>query len=237
MEDLDRFVDAYGPAFRYAKDNDLMLHACAARVGALARGGSCLELGLGHGFIAAACASQFRRYVVVEGSKAVIEASRNRDQFLTVDVVFDRFETFHTEERFDVIIASFVLEHVDDPEWVLRRYAGFLRPGGQMFVAVPNGEALNRRLGHAAGLLGSLTELSTADRELGHQRVFTLKSLHALLERAGLRINRSEGLYLKPLTTAQLAQLKLSDNIYAAMVEVGLGYPELCVGILTEVGV
>lgn len=237
MEDLDRFVEAYGPAFRHAKDNDLMLHACAARIGILARGESCLELGLGHGYIAETCASRFRRYLVVEGSQAVVDASRQRGQTLPVDVVVDRFETFQTQERFDVIIASFVLEHVDDPEAVLRRYAQFLRPGGQLFVAVPNGEALNRRLGHAAGLLGSMTELSTADHELGHQRVFTLKTLQDLLVRAGLRIRRTEGLYLKPMTTAQLNQLNLSDAVYGAMVQVGLAYPELCVGMLAEVGV
>jgi hypothetical protein len=47
-------------------------------------------------------------------------------------------------------------------------------------------------------------------------------------------MNTIEGIYLKPLTTAQMAQLNLSKEIMEAFCKVGKDFPELCVGVLLE---
>ena len=62
---------------------------------------------------------------------------------------------------------GFILEHVDDPLLILRHFR-ISRPDGRMFLAVPNAEVLNRRLGQLAGLLDDVTELSENDQLLGH---------------------------------------------------------------------
>ncbi|MCX7271931.1 MAG: class I SAM-dependent methyltransferase, partial [Burkholderiales bacterium] len=59
-------------------------------------------------------------------------------------------------------------------------------------------------------------------------------TLRAALERAGYRITHEEGIYLKPLP---LAVLKTLDNMRAnldAMMQVGIEFPDLCVGLLVE---
>jgi 2-polyprenyl-3-methyl-5-hydroxy-6-metoxy-1,4-benzoquinol methylase len=104
---------------------------------------------------------------------------------------------------------GFILEHVDDPEQILRQYRSFLAAGGTLFIAVPNAEVLNRRLGHLASMLDDMSALSPHDQLLGHKRYFTVCSLKELVERSGYRMHRMEGIYLKPFTTRQIISLHL----------------------------
>ena len=58
-----------------------------------------------------------------------------------VDLVEGYFETFSSDEKFDVINMGFVLEHVDDPIGLLNRVKNWLAPGGRLFLGVPNGNS------------------------------------------------------------------------------------------------
>ena len=228
--DLDTQVPAYDEL--YALDNQLTQDGYPQRVIALALGTSLLELGMGHGGATASFARHFSRYQVVEGSAAMIARFRSRYALPGVDVCHSYFENFDTEERFDNISMGFVLEHVEDAELVLRRFRRFLKPGGQLFVAVPNSDSLHRRIGHEAGLLPALDQLSEADYRLGHRRYFNLASLKACVQRAGFEVSASEGILLKPLTTPQLEQLQLSPAVLGALMTLGRSYPELSNSIL-----
>src|SRR6185312_8893525 len=185
----------------YVLDNRLTLQGYPERVVAMAQTGSMLELGLGHGYSTEYFAKAFQRYQVVEGSQEMIDRFRKRFAIEGVDIAQGYFEDFETDERFDVIGMGFVLEHVDDPASIIRRYAQFLSPGGSIYIAVPNAESLHRRLGHAAGLLPDIYALSPADLEFGHKRYFTLESLVTMVQGEGLEIRKVEGLLLKPITT------------------------------------
>jgi 2-polyprenyl-3-methyl-5-hydroxy-6-metoxy-1,4-benzoquinol methylase len=164
----------------------------------------------------------------------MIEKFRKDHPEIDVEIFHAFFEEFDTDEKFDVIGMGFVLEHVEDPAAVLRRYARFLAPGGSIFIAVPNAESLHRRFGAAAGLLPDMTALSAADIEFGHRRYFTLNSLRELVTGCGLAVGQVEGLFLKPVTTAQLHQLNLGPELLQGMLQVGVAYPELCNSILMQ---
>ena len=229
---IDQDSTAYDRA--YVLDNRLTLQWYPKRVVDLARTGSMLELGLGHGYSTEYFAKTFQRYVVVEGSQEMIDRFRERFPIDGVDVVHGYFEDFETDERFDAVVMGFVLEHVDDPATIIRRYAQFLSPAGSIFIAVPNAESLHRRFGHAAGLLPDIYALSSADLDFGHKRYFTLKSLLTLVQGEGLEIRKVEGLLLKPITTQQMLDLNLSEPILQAMLKVGIDYPELCNALLIQ---
>ena len=220
----------------YVLDNRLTLHWYPKRVVALARTGSLLELGLGHGYSTEHFAKAFQRYVVVEGSQEMIDRFRQRFPSDHVDIVHRYFEDFETNERFDAIGMGFVLEHVDDPAAIIRRYARCLAPGGSIYIAVPNAESLHRRFGHAAGLLSDINALNSADLRFGHKRYFTLKSLIKMVQDEGLEVRKVEGILLKPITTQQMLDLNLSEPILQAMLKVGVDYPELCNSVLIQAG-
>lgn len=229
---LDGMVAAYDEL--YQLDNHLTQDWYPQRVLALAHGRSLLELGMGHGGATSTFARHFSRYQVVEGSAEMIQRFRARHDLPQVDVHHGWFEDFDTEERFDHISMGFVLEHVADPAAILRRYRAFLAPGGTLFVTVPNSESLHRRIGHAAGLLPRLEQLSEADQRLGHVRYYSLGSLKAELQAAGWQVTHAEGIMLKPLTTPQLAQLQLDPRILQGLMAVGQQYPELANSLLVQ---
>lgn len=232
---LDGHIDAYSAENPYDFDNGILLRWYAQRVVALTdRADSALELGLGHGYTAEIFSNHFTRYTVLEGSPAVVGHYRQRFQDRELNIVETYFEQFTSAATFDVIVMGFVLEHVDDPAAILARFRELLAPAGRLFVAVPNAEGLNRRLGHLAGMLPDMQTLSDNDILLGHKRYYTVDSLSQEVKNAGYAVARLEGVYLKPLTTAQMIACQLPAEILRALCEVGVQYPELSCGILAE---
>lgn len=235
---LDTHVVAYQGNNLYDFDNEILLSWYPRRVlHHAASVGSLLELGLGHGYTTSLFSERFRHHVVLEGSPAVIRNFCEKNPNCRSQIVETYFEEFDSEEKFDVIVMGFILEHVDDPLQILRRYRSFLAIGGKMFLAVPNAEGLNRRLGHLAGLLDDLTALSENDRLLGHKRYYTVSSLSAAVKQSGYQIDRLEGIYIKPFTTNQMLSLQLDRKVIDALCAVGIDYPELSCGVLAEISV
>ena len=233
---LDVHVAAYQGENLYDFDNEILLNWYPHRIvlnSGIAR--SILELGLGHGYTTNIFSISFSRHVVLEGSPAVIQHFREKFPECAAQIVQTFFEEFDTEERFDVIVMGFILEHVDNPFEIIYRYKKFLAPGGKMFLAVPNAEVLNRRLGYLAGMLGHMETLSENDLLLGHKRYYTVATLSAEIDRAGYRIDKMEGVYLKPFTTSQMVALNLDKKVIRALCEVGVDYPELSCGILAQI--
>ena len=179
--------------------------------------------------------SRLTRYTIVEGSREIIEAFRSETPIpSSTELIHSYFEDFQPKEKFDVIEMGFVLEHVNDPEAIIRQYQQFLAPVGTLFIAVPNARSLHRLIGHEAGLLDDLYRLSQEDLQLGHQRYFDCASLRKLVLDAGLKIVNVEGILLKPLTTGQLQSLNLPSAVVEGLLKVGVSYPDICNSILVE---
>lgn len=233
---LDNHVAAYQGDNLYDFDNEILLSWYPQRVLHYTDSAcSLLELGLGHGYTTDIFSRRFKPHVVLEGSPAVIDNFRSKYPDCTAQIIETWFETFSTEERFDVIVMGFILEHVNDPLLILRRFRQFLAPGGRMFLAVPNAEVLNRRLGQLAGLLDDVTTLSENDHLLGHQRYYSVSTLSADVTQAGCVVDRLEGIYLKPFTTSQIVSLHLDSSLIDALCTVGIDYPELSCGLFAEI--
>jgi len=233
---LDKHVRAYEGELQYDFDNEILLNWYPQRILNFTKNSkSLLDLGLGHGYTTNIFSKHFEKHIVLDGSPAVIENFKKKYPDCKSKIIETYFETFKSEEKFDVIVMGFILEHVDNPVEILKHYKQFLAPNGKLFVAVPNAEVLNRRLGNLAGLLPNIQELSENDFILGHQRYYTVKSLTEDIEKSGYSIEKMEGIYLKPFTTKQIMSLNFDKKIIDALCEVGIGYPELCCGIIAEI--
>jgi SAM-dependent methyltransferase len=238
IKTLDVHVAAYQGENLYDFDNEILLNWYPQRVMMRSQGAhSLLELGLGHGFTTNKFSNNYERHVVLEGSAAVIRNFHSKFPQCHAEIVETYFETFSTAERFDVIVMGFILEHVDNPLQIIDHYKRFLEPGGKLFLAVPNAEVLNRRLGHLIGLLPDMGALSDNDRLLGHKRYYTVLTLSDDIARAGYKVDKLEGIYLKPFTTNQMISLQLPPPVIRALCETGIDYPELSCGILAEISV
>jgi trans-aconitate methyltransferase len=232
---LDSHLAAYTGNNIYDFDNQIMLTWYAKRiVHHHPEARSVMELGLGHGFSTKLFSDHYPRIVVLDGSSTVIDHFRSKHPDSTAQIVETYFEEFETEERFDLIILGFVLEHVDDPVAILKRFKGFLKPQGRLYVSVPNAQVINRRLGNITGMLPDILSLSENDVLLGHRRYYTVGTLTKDVEAAGLKVEFMEGIYLKPFMTSQMLSLNLSDEFIQALCTLGVDYPELSCGILTQ---
>lgn len=236
MNNLDNLTSEYLPNAATAIENDLVLHWYPKRI--VKRFEHCellLELGLGHGITASIFNAACDTHVIVEGSQVVIDLFQKKHPNFLATLFFDFFETFDTDERFDVIIMGFILEHVDDPGLLLERYKKFLKPDGRLFITVPNAKSLNRRLGLELGIIDDIYNLNANDLALGHKRQFCRDTLRELLIQHGYRVIHEEGIYLKPLPIGLLKTLSNFRANLLAMLKVGINFPELCVGLLIEV--
>jgi SAM-dependent methyltransferase len=88
-------------------------------------------------------------------------------------------------ESFDVVLCGDVLEHLRDPERMLRRVRPLLRPDGRLVLTTPNVANWAIRLGLLFGRW-RYTDRGILDRT--HVHLFTLRTLHETLTRAGFRI-------------------------------------------------
>jgi 2-polyprenyl-3-methyl-5-hydroxy-6-metoxy-1,4-benzoquinol methylase len=232
---LDSHVRAYEGDLTYDFDNEILLNWYPKRIlDSTKDGASLLELGLGHGYTTNIFSKHFDRHTVLEGSPAVIENFKKKYPGCECEIIETYFEEFVSRQKFNVIVMGFILEHVNDPVRILNHFKKYLSPGGKMFVAVPNAEVLNRRLGHIAGLLPDMQAMSENDRILGHQRYYTVETLSNDIKEAGYSIEKMEGIYLKPFTTGQMISLQFDRKIIDALCVVGIQYPELSCGILAE---
>ena len=220
----------------YDFDNEILLNWYPNRILEITSDSkSLLELGVGHGYSSNVFSTKFERHLALDGSSAVIENFARKFPDCDVEIIETYFEDFESDEKFDVIVLGFILEHVDDPVAILDKYRNFLSHDGRMFISVPNAEALNRRIGHLAGMLPDMQALSEFDISSGHQRFYTMDSLTNEINEAGCEIVKMEGIYLKPLTTKQMLSLDLSEELIAAFCKVGVNYPELSLGLLAEI--
>ena len=108
---------------------------------------SLLELGLGHGITTNIFSKHFSRHVVLDGSLAVINNFKKMYPDCGARIIETFFEDFVSEEKFDLIVMGYILEHVDDPSIILTHFKKFLTPDGKVFVAVPNAKVLNQTIG------------------------------------------------------------------------------------------
>ncbi|MCV9998883.1 class I SAM-dependent methyltransferase [Pararhizobium sp. YC-54] len=234
-ENLDAVATEYRPDAATAIENDLILNWYPERI--IRRFGSVdsiLELGIGHGFTPGLFNAACERHVIIEGSQFVIDQFKAKSPDFTGEVVFSYFEDFETEERFDVIIMGFILEHVDDPGMLLERFKKFLKPGGRIFVAVPNAKSMNRRLGVELGKIDDIYSLNANDHAFGHKRQYCRDTLKHEMQSHGYSVSLEEGIYLKPLPLGVLKTLPDFQENLDAMLRVGIDFPDLCVALLME---
>jgi 2-polyprenyl-3-methyl-5-hydroxy-6-metoxy-1,4-benzoquinol methylase len=89
------------------------------------------------------------------------------------------------DDRFDVIVAADVLEHLKQPLDVLRRARALLRPEGHFVISIPNIAHGSVRL---ALLEGRFAYQPVGLLDQGHLRFFTRESIGELLDQAELAI-------------------------------------------------
>ena len=208
--------------------NGLSVRWCTRLFARHWRGDSCLELGPAEGEMTGALVEHFDKVTAVEGSELFAKGIAERHPEVTVHNSL--FEDFDTDERFDAVVIGHVLEHVDDPVWLLSRARDWLKDDGRVYAAVPNARSLHRQAAVIMGLLPHEHAFSDQDRHNGHRRVYNPETLRADVIAAGLKVEVFGGYWLKPLSNAQI-EASWSEELIDAYMALGERYPDIAAEI------
>lgn len=191
-------------------------------------GKSALEVGCGSGLSTQKLCSLFRDIEVVEPSTKNIELLRSKVSDVVCHNVL--LEDFKAPRKYDFVFFLNVIEHVEDPIASLRALSLLVKDEGLIFISAPNCMSLNRRAGYKMGLLKSYDQMAPKDFEVGHRRLYTVAMLTDHCNQADLKVLAMKGMYLKPLSEAQMIQL--GDDAVRAFYSLGEDVPHLCASLL-----
>ena len=191
------------------------------------KGSLALELGPASGLMTKHLVNDFSTIHLIEGSEKLI---KQVPLFTNAIMHCSMFEDFQTEIRFDTIIMSHVLEHVEDPVQLLAKVKNWLAPGGVVIIVVPNAESIHRIVAVKMGILDNIHELNDRDKALGHYRVYDMEILENHVMIAGLKVLQKGGSFLKPLTNEQIEKSWTTEMI-RGFYETGKHFPDHCAAI------
>lgn len=227
--------DNEGRNYFYGFDYDVMHPYMIRSFEPFFLSGSLLELGSFKGEFTRRLINHFDDITCVEASGEAIEEARRKfgDD---VQLINTMFETVTLPRRYDNIVLTHVLEHLDDPIRVLKRINDeWLAEGGRFFLACPNANAPSRQIAVKMGLISHNAAVTPAEAEHGHRCTYTLDTLERDATAAGLKVVHRSGIFFKALANFQWDRLLQTDIISKEYLDgcykLGQQYPDLCSSI------
>jgi SAM-dependent methyltransferase len=177
---------------------------CRRIASMLPRSGRLLDIGCWDGSVACEYTRNFIRESGAElyGADIVVHAA-------AVPVYRKIYETDISHERlpvedsfFDCVVASELIEHVFDTDFVIEEIRRVLKPGGTLILTAPNLASLVNRIFLLLGFQPVCTEVSSRrstygnpwrreGRPAGHIRDFTMRALADLVRAHGFRTQKA----------------------------------------------
>jgi SAM-dependent methyltransferase len=130
-----------------------------------APGAKMLDVGCGSAWLA----EHFENYTGVDGSPEAVAAAAKRGRRVLLGTVMERLP--FDDASFDGVVVKDLLEHVEDPVFVVREVLRVLRPGGRVFASSPDAQRW-------------------VWDDYTHRRPFTRKAFRLLFADQGLEVER-----------------------------------------------
>jgi len=217
--------------YGYRFDFDVMHHYMIKSFKPFFVSGNVLELGSFKGAFTKRLLSYFDDITCVEASEKALAETKHLFP-PKVKFINSVFEKLKLEKRYDNIIMTHVLEHLDKPVEILRKINNeWLSENGYLFLVVPNAHAASRQIAVSMGIIPHVSAVTKAEKEHGHRITYTFDTLERDVKQAGLKIVFKTGIFFKPLANYQWDKLLDTDIITNEYLEgcyqLGMRYPEL----------
>lgn len=221
--------------YAYSFDFDVMHPYMVRSFQPFFRPGSVLELGSYKGDFTSRLTHHFNDITCVEASDEALSEARKRLGGAAT-FIRSRFEVVSLPKRYDNIILTHVLEHLDDPVALLRRVnEEWLAEGGRLFLVCPNANAPSRQIAVKMGLIDKNSAVTPAESAHGHRITYALDTLERDATQAGLRVVHRSGIFFKALANFQWDRLLQTDIVSKDYLDgcyaLGQQYPDLCASI------
>lgn len=197
--------------------------------------GCVLELGCHKGAFTKRLQEYFTDITCLEASDdAIIEAKKILGD--DVKIINSLFENAKLPKRYNNIIMTHVLEHIDNPIAVLKRVNNeWLADEGRFFLVCPNANAPSRQIAVKMGLISHNAAVTPPEEAHGHRITYSLDTLERDAKAAGLKVVHRSGIFFKAFANFQWDKLLNTDIISKEYLdgcyELGQQYPDLCSSI------
>ncbi len=197
--------------------------------------GNCLELGSFKGDFTRRLMPYFNDITCVEASgEAIAQAQAGLGN--TIGFVNGLFEEVSLPKKYNNIILTHVLEHLDNPVGLMKRINDeWLADDGCFFLVCPNANAPSRQIAVKMGLITHNTAITPSEAAHGHRITYTLDSMERDAVAAGLKVVHRSGIFFKALANFQWDRLLntdiISDEYLQGCYKLGQVYPDLCSSI------
>jgi len=199
------------------------------------RVGNLMELGSFKGDFTRRLLPIFKDITCVEASNEAIDIAK-KEFGEKVKFINSTFETVTLPSKYENIVLTHVLEHLDNPISVMKRINDeWLADTGRFFLVCPNANAPSRQIAVKMGLISHNSAVTTAEAEHGHRITYTFDTLERDAKAAGLNVIHRSGIFFKALANFQWDRLLNTDIISPEYLEgcyqLGQQYPDLCSSI------
>jgi len=222
--------------YAYSFDFDVMHHYMIESFKYHFVTGNCLELGSFKGDFTKRLIPYFDDITCVEASDEAIEIAK---QTLNRNITYFNsvFETVELPTKYDNIILTHVLEHIDNPTELLTRIRNnWLADEGRLFIVCPNANAPSRQIAVKMGIISHNSAVTTSEAEHGHRITYSLDTLERDARIGGLNVEYRSGIFFKALANFQWDRLLNTDIISKEYLDgcyhLGQQYPDLCSSII-----
>ena len=198
--------------------------------------GNFLELGSFKGDFTKRFLPYFKDITCVEASDEAIAIAEENLSGNNIHFINSLFETVNLPVKYDNIVLTHVLEHIDDPIALMKRINDeWLSDNGRFFLVCPNANAPSRQIAVKMGLISHNSAVTPAEKEHGHNITYTLDTLERDAKAAGLNVVHRSGIFFKALANFQWDRLLNTDIISKEYLDgcyqLGQQYPDLCSSI------
>jgi 2-polyprenyl-3-methyl-5-hydroxy-6-metoxy-1,4-benzoquinol methylase len=231
----EELKDNDGRKYSYDFDFDVMHRFMIRAFEPFFKKGKLLELGSSKGIFTERALPFFSDITCVEASDEAISSAK-RKLGGKVQFINCTFEKLELPSKYECIIMTHVLEHLDDPVEVLKLVNdNWLAEDGYFLLVCPNANAPSRQIAVKMGLITHNSAVTPAEKEHGHHITYTLDTLERDAVAAGLEVVHRSGIFFKALANFQWDKLLQTDIISEEYLEgcyqLGQQYPDLCSSI------
>lgn len=201
--DLDIIADKYINPDDGMKVDEKLLDILSSGIMKYVKGPKVLEMGVGAGTYTKKVINKYNCSYIVDASNKLLIKQKEiyGDKIVTFN---SYFENFNPPIKFDTILATNILEHLDDPIKVLIKMKDWLNDDGTILIVVPNANSIHRNYGVCLGMIKELTDLNDSDIKIGHKIVYTSEILEQQIKLAGLKVTKKHPTFIKLLSNSQM---------------------------------
>lgn len=221
--------------YAYSFDFDVMHPYMLRSFTPFFKEGNFLELGSFKGDFTKRFVPLFDDITCVEASEDALKIAQSK-LGQKIKYFNSLFEEVNLPVKYDNIVLTHVLEHIDEPVKVLKRINDeWLSDGGRFFLVCPNANAPSRQIAVKMGLISNNSAVTQAEKEHGHNITYTFDTLERDVKASGLKVINRSGIFFKALANFQWDKLLetdiISNEYLDGCYELGQHYPDLCSSI------